>query len=133
MRRKRPISWTVPAAAVAVAVLSMLLGGPARAESQEGIELYGKPLRGLSAIALEELVKNPDQFRDRTIRVTGKAGGGGGLVTITEGAASLAIKTDGTFALPEKLDGARVTAEGRVRIEKGSGPIFAATGVEVRR
>jgi hypothetical protein len=114
-------------------MLSIVLGDLARSDSQAGADLYGKPLRGLSPVALKTLLQNPDPFRDRTIRVTGKGSGGGGLVTISEEAASLAVKTDGSFALPEKVDGASVTAEGRLRTEKGSGLVFVATGVEVRK
>jgi len=141
----RPISRTLPgktngrlsppAAAAGLCLLLCLLCAAHAAPAQSGgVELYGKPLRGLTAVPLTTIAQNPEAYRDRTIRVTGEGKSAeGGAVTISEGAASLQLKTDGSFSMPGKLAGARVTAEGRVRSEKGSGTTFVATGIEVKR
>lgn len=92
-------------------------------------ELYGKPLRGLTAVPLAELKANPDRHRDKTIRVAGTAAAASpGEVTLSEGGASLPVRTDGSFTLPEKLAGAKVIAEGKLK-----GGALVATGLEVSR
>jgi hypothetical protein len=93
-----------------------------------GSDLYGKPLRGLSPVPLAEIAKSPERYRGKTIRVTGTSSAASASeMTLSEGGASLVVKADG-FSLPARLDGARVTAEGR--LQEGA---LAATGVEVSR
>lgn len=93
-----------------------------------GSDLYGKPLRGLSAVPLAEIAKAKERYRGKTIRVAGTAGASSASqVTLSEGAASLAVKADG-FSFPARLDGAHVTAEGK--LQEGA---LVATGVEVSR
>lgn len=128
-----PLSRTFLRAAAAGALCAVLFsafpltaGGPAPAE------LYGKPLRGLSAVPLADVAGAPEKFAGRAIRVAGAAEAGSASgVTISEGSASLRLETDGTFSLPGKLSGALVTAEGKLRT--GASPVFVATGVEVKR
>lgn len=95
-----------------------------------GVELFGKPLRGLSVVPLAEV--SAGRHQDKAIRVVGTASKPGKEgVTISDGEATLLVQADG-FSLPGDLAGARVTAEGRVR--KGeAGPFLAASGIEVRR
>jgi hypothetical protein len=93
-----------------------------------GSDLYGKPLRGLSAVPLAEIAKAPERYRGKTIRVAGTAGEAtSSQATLSEGAASLVVKADG-FSLPARLEGAHVTAEGK--LQDGA---LVATGVEVSR
>ena len=93
-----------------------------------GSELYGKPLRGLSAVPLVEIAKAPERYRGKTIRVAGtSAAASPSEVTLSEGASSLVVKADG-FQFPPRLEGARVTAEGK--LQEGA---LVATGVEVSR
>ena len=93
-----------------------------------GSDLYGKPLRGLSAVPLAEIAKAPERYRGKTIRVAGKpAAASSSEVTLSEGSASLVVKADG-FSFPPRLEGARVTAEGK--LQEGA---LVATGVEVSR
>ena len=113
-------------ASLALLALSASLGGQLLGA---GNELYGKPLRGLTPVAIAELKKAPERYREKVVRVAGTAGGGSpSEVTLSEGGASLPVRTDGSFSLPAKLDGAHVTAEGKVR--DGA---LVATGVEVSR
>jgi hypothetical protein len=112
---------SIVAFALSCALVGPLLGA--------GNELYGKPLRGLTPVAIAELKQAPDRYRQKVVRVVGTAGAGSpSEVTLSEGGASLAVRTDGSFSLPAKLDGARVTAEGKLR--DGA---LVATGVEVSR
>ena len=110
------------------AVLFVLLAPAAFAAATE---LYGKPLRGLSAVSIAAVVAHPADYEGKTIRVSGPNKGEKGSPALAEGGALLPLVTDG-FSLPEDLADARLTAEGRVRnSEKGA--TFVATGVEVRR
>jgi hypothetical protein len=107
-----------------VPVLAMVVGAPVRAA-----DLYGKPLRGLTAVPIAELVRDAERYRAKPIRVVGVASAGDAdKVTLSEGKASLLVRTDGGFSLPGKLDGTRVTAEGRLK-----GNELVASGVEVDR
>src|SRR5713226_5110303 len=84
-----------------------------------GSELYGKPLRGLSAVSVAAVVAHPGDYAAKPIRVSGPNKGEKGHVVLSEGDAALPLETDG-FSLPEDLAGARLTAEGRVKSgEKG--------------
>ena len=128
-----------------VLLLAAVLASASHAIAAGPAELYGKPLRGLSPVRLADVLASPERYAGKTIRVLGagaKASAAGpassaAAVTITEGSAALRIETDGTFALPEKLEGAQVTAEGKVgTVRKDSsdpGPTFVAIGVEVKR
>lgn len=95
-------------------------------------EVCGKPLRGLTAVAVREAVANPGRFAGRDIRVAGPNAGPEGKPGLKDGDLFLPIVPDGSFKLPEKLDGAKLTAEGRLKRERSS-VLFVATGVEVRR
>ncbi len=115
---------------LAIFALATLLAAAAVVSAAGGVELFGKPLRGLSAVPLAEV--SAGRHQDEAIRVSGIARKPGmERVTIAEGEATLLVQAEG-FSLPEDLAGARVTAEGRVR--KGeAGPYLAASGIEVRR
>ena len=113
---------------MSVVGVSALLAGFA-CLAAAGNELYGKPLRGLSAAPIPEVSKAPARFSGRAIRVVGTGGAGTpSEVTLSEDGASLVVRTDGSFSLPAKLDGARVTAEGKLQ-----GGALVASGVEVSR
>jgi len=108
--------------ALVILAASPLAGG--------GAEVYGKPLRGLTAVPLSTVVASPEKFRERSIRIAGVAGArDAGAITLSDAGASLLVRTEG-FSLPEKVDGSRVTAEGRLARE---GMTFVATGAEISR
>ncbi len=93
-------------------------------------ELYGRPLRGLSPVALLDIVKEPRRFVNRTIGIAGTVQSArGGILTIAEGGASIELAAAG-FALPENAAGARVRAEGRVETREQEAVRFIASGVE---
>lgn len=95
-------------------------------------ELYGKPLRGLSAVPVRDVVANPGRYASRDIRVAGENAGSEGKPAIRDGEAVLPLASDGSFRLPERLAGARLAAEGRVK-QAGGTIVLVASGVEVAR
>ncbi len=97
-----------------------------------GAEIWGKPLKGLSAVSVREVVAHPERFAGRDIRVVGTNAGAEGKPALKEDEAILPILTDGSFELPPKLAGAHLAAEGRPR-RAGATVVFVASGVEVRR
>ena len=111
----------------AVAALGLLTALPASAA-----DLYGKPLRGLSPVAVRHVVKDPARYAAKAARVEGANAGAAGSPALKDGDAVLPIVSDGSFKLPKDLAGGFLAAEGRARAE-GSGAVFVATGVEVRR
>ncbi len=114
--------------AVALLALTFLLA-PVRLRAAE---VYGKPLRGLSAVPVREVAANPDRYAARDIRVAGENAGPEGKPALKDGEALLPIATDGSFRLPERLAGARLAVEGRVK-KSGGTVVFVASGVEVTR
>jgi len=112
---------------VALAALGLLAAFPAR-----GADLYGKPLRGLSPVSVREVVQDPARYAAKAARVEGLNAGEAGSPALKDGDAVLPIVSDGTFKLPRDLAGGFLAAEGRARTE-GSGAVFVATGLEVRR
>ena len=110
-------------AALAVAALATLPAGAA--------DLYGKPLRGLTAVSVAAVVAAPGRYALKSVRVEGKNAGVAGKPALKEGDSVLPIVTDGSYALPEDLAGGTLAAEGRAQARDG-GAVFVATGVEVR-
>ncbi len=115
-----------PALAVIVGVL--LAGEGAILAS----DVWGKPLKGLSAVPVRDVVEHPERYAGHDIRVAGPNAGEEGKPALKDGNAVLPIVSDGSFELPAKLAGTRLAAEGRVK-KDGSSVVFAATGLEVRR
>ena len=111
----------------AVAALGLLAALPASAA-----DLYGKPLRGLSPVAIRDVVKDPARYAAKAARVEGLNAGAAGSPALKDGDTVLPIVSDGSFKFPGDLAGGFLAAEGRTRSE-GSGAVFVATGVEVRR
>jgi len=107
----------------------LLLAAPGRLWAAE---VYGKPLRGLTAVPVRDAVADPDRFVGRDVRVAGPNAGSDGKVALKEGNALLPIVTDGSFELPAKLGRVTLTVEGRVTKSAGV-VVFVASGVEVRR
>jgi hypothetical protein len=95
-------------------------------------DLYGKPLRGLSPVAVAAVVKDPARYSAKAVRVEGPNAGAAGQPALKEGDAMLPVVTDGSFTFPADLTGGFLAAEGRARAAD-SGAVFVATGVEVRR
>lgn len=122
-RRFRPALRTL----TALAVLAAFAAFPARAT-----DLYGKPLRGLSPVAVRDVVQDPARYAAKAIRVEGANAGAAGSPALKDGDAVLPIVSDGTFKFPKDLAGGFLAAEGRARAGD-SGAVFVATGVEVRR
>ena len=94
-------------------------------------DLYGKPLRGLTAVSVAAVVAAPGRYAAKSIRVEGKNEGSAGKPALKEGESVLPIVTDGSYALPESLAGGTLAAEGRAQARDGRA-VFVATGVEVR-
>jgi hypothetical protein len=115
------------AAALTAAAFAALAANPAR-----GADLYGKPLRGLSPVAVAAIVKDPARYSAKAVRVEGANAGAAGRPALKEGDAMLPVVSDGSFTLPADLAGGFLAAEGRARATD-SGAVFVATGVEVRR
>ncbi len=115
------------APALAAAALAAFAALPARAA-----DLYGKPLRGLTAVPVAAVVAAPEKYSAKAIRVEGKNAGPAGRPALKDGDAVLPIVTDGSFSLPSDLAGGTLAAEGRARASDG-GAVFVATGLEVRR
>ena len=112
----------------ALALALALASGPAAL----GAELYGRPLRGLTAVPATEVAKNPGRYAGRSVRVEGTLRKGGeGAFSLTQGDGVLRLEAEG-FSLPARADGAPAAAEGRVVAEGGSATLVA-TGVEIRR
>lgn len=119
-----------PAALAALGGLALFLVVAALPAS--AADLYGKPLRGLSAVPVREVVKDPARFSAKAARVEGLNAGEAGSPALKDGDAVLPIVSDGSFKLPRNLAGGFLAAEGRAR-GGDSGVVFVATGVEVRR
>lgn len=113
--------------AAAALAAATLVAGPARAA-----DLYGKPLRGLTAVSVAAVVAAPERFASKSVRVEGKNAGSAGKPALKEGDSVLPLVTDGSYALPGNLAGGTLAAEGRAQAREG-GAVFVATGVEVRR
>lgn len=116
----------------AQAFLAALLLLVASALPLGAAEVYGKPLRGLSAVPVREVVANPDRYAGRDIRVAGEIAGPEGKPALRDGDALLPLVADSSFHLPGRLAGARLAAEGRVE-HTGGTVVFVASGVEVTR
>jgi hypothetical protein len=118
---------TARAAAVLAATFAFSAAAPARAA-----DLYGKPLRGLTAVSVAAVVAAPEKYATKTVRVEGKNEGAAGKPTLREGDAVLPIVSDGSWTLPERLAGGTLAAEGKAQTREGRA-VFVAAGVEVRR
>jgi hypothetical protein len=113
-------------AAALVLVLSASAAVPARAA-----DLYGKPLRGLTAVSVAAVVAAPGTYASKAVRVEGKNEGPAGRPTLKEGEAVLPIVPDGSWAPPENLAGGTLAAEGRAETRDGR-VVFVASGLEVK-
>ena len=114
------------------ALLTTLILLLAAAAPMGAAEVYGKPLRGLSAVPVRDVVTNPGKYAGRDVRVTGENAGSEGKPALRDGEAVLPLVTDGSFQLPGRLAGTRLAAEGRVK-QTGGAVVFVASGVEVSR
>jgi hypothetical protein len=101
------------------------------AASASAADLYGKPLRGLTKVAVAAIVKDPARYAAKAIRIEGLNTGSAGRPALKDGDAVLLIVSDGSFRLPQDLAGGFLAAEGRARAAETSA-VFVATGVEVR-
>lgn len=111
----------------------LVAAGLALAAHASTVELYGRPLRGLSAVPLATVLAAPERYADRSIRVAGTGRRGADGLEVAEGDAALALDPSG-FSLPDSALGLRWTAEGKLRVAgKGSRPVLVASGVEVAR
>mgnify|MGYP003591982099 CR=1 FL=1 len=98
-------------------------------------ELYGRPLRGLTAVPIAELAKKAPEYDGKTVRVRGQLRSEGGAFHLAEGPASIrVVLRDAGAALPGDASGAAATAEGTFRAKgPGGGPALEASGVELTR
>lgn len=139
------------AAALALAV-------PALAASDK--ETFGKPLAGMTATPLAEILKSPDAFSGKALRTEGTVSAvcaqKGCWMTLGDGAVRVTFK-DYAFFVPKDIAGSTVVVEGTFKVEtipeatakhyasetKGGKPdaikgdqkqlTFEATGVELTR
>lgn len=118
---------TARAAAVFAAAFALSAAAPARAA-----DLYGRPLRGLTAVSVAAVVAAPEKYAAKAVRVEGKNEGAAGKPVLKEGDAVLPIVSDGSWTLPEGLAGGTLAAEGKAQTREGRA-VFVAAGVEVRR
>ena len=105
---------------------ALFSSAPARAA-----DLYGKPLRGLTAVSVAAVFAEPAKYAAKAVRVEGRNEGAAGRPALKDGDAVLPILTDGTYTLPEGLAGGTLAAEGKAQTRAGRA-VFVATGVEVR-
>lgn len=110
---------------------ALLLGLGALGALAGPAEIYGKPLRGLSAVPIPALLASPERYAGKSVRVAGTGRKGALGLEVADGEAGLKVAPEG-FALPDSALGSRWTVEGKVRAE-GGGPVLAASGVEVSR
>ena len=112
---------------------ALLLAG--LAFSAGAAELYGRPLRGLSPVAIAELREKAAAFDGKTIRVRGDVLSEDGVFFLSEREARLKVTMrDAGIPLPGDASGARATAEGVFRAKgPGGEPALEATGVELTR
>ena len=122
-----------PASSLATWVLGLLAASAVLAAS---VEVYGRPLRGLTLVPISDLARHPERFEGREVRAAGKIVRlPDGQLGLADGEASLPLSSPG-FTLPESSVGRAAAAEGRVRSEdKGdrSPARFVVAGVEVTR
>ena len=115
--------------ALALLAIAPLLLAP----TAGGAELFGRPLRGLTAVPAGEVAKNPERYAGRQVRVEGTLRReGDGAFSLAQGEGVLRLRGDG-FSLPASADGAQAAAEGKIASSGGEGPTLVASGVEVRR
>lgn len=98
-------------------------------------ELYGRPLRGLTAVSIAELARKPGEYDGKTIRVRGEVRSESGAFHVADGPASIrVVLREPGASLPGDAGGATATAEGTFRAKgPGGGPALEATGVELTR
>jgi hypothetical protein len=118
---------TTSRAAAALAAASLALSAaPARAA-----DLYGKPLRGLTAVSVAAVAAAPEKYAAKAVRVEGKNEGAAGRPALKEGDAVLPIVSDGSWTLPDGLEGGTLAAEGKAQSREGRA-VFVASGLEIR-
>ena len=118
----------IPRAGAACAVAALA----ASAAPAHAADLFGKPLRGLTAVSVAAVVAAPEKFAAKAVRVEGRNAGPAGRPELRDGDAVLPIVTDGSYALPENLSGGTLAAEGKAQV-RGGRAVFVASGIEVRR
>jgi hypothetical protein len=116
-------------------ILAALLVLAAAVPTVRAAELYGRPLRGLTAVPIAELAKRAAEFDGKTIRVRGQVRAEDGAFRLAEGDAAVrVVLRDRGGALPGDASGATATAEGTFRAKGAAGdPALEATGVEIAR
>lgn len=117
----------LPPLLAALALAGLTLSAP-------GAELFGRPLRGLTAVPIAELHAKAAAFDGRTIRVRGDVQSSAGAFRLAEGAATVSVTMKDGTALPADATGASAVAEGTFRAKgAGGGPALEATGLELTR
>ena len=115
----------------AVAIAAALLRAPSLAGP---VEIYGRPLRGLTLVRISEVFRDPGALGDRAFRISGRcARTAAGTLAVRDGEASIVFEAV-RFSFPEDAVGARISAEGRLGKDDVKNPVrFLAYGVEVTR
>jgi hypothetical protein len=115
-------------------VLALVLLAAVALEARAA-ELYGRPLRGLTAVPIADLARKAPEYDGKTIRARGQVRSEGGAFALADGGASIrVVLRDAGAALPGDASGASATAEGTFRAKgPGGGPTLEASGVELTR
>jgi hypothetical protein len=115
----------------AVAVVAALLRSPSLAGQ---VEIFGRPLRGLTQVRISEVLRDPGALGNRAFRISGRCERtAAGSLAVRDGEASVVLQTV-RFSVPEDAVGARISAEGRLGKDDAKNPVrFLADGVEVAR
>jgi hypothetical protein len=97
-------------------------------------EVYGRPLRGLTLVPVEALLRDAPRYVGRSVRIRGVAQRpSSGPALLKDGDAMIELVTP-SFSLPPDVAGSKVAAEGQVRPgDKLTPARFVADGVEVIR
>jgi uncharacterized protein DUF4920 len=104
---------------LALTLAAMFLSTPVTAE-ESGIARFGKPLKGLKATPLSEVLASPKD--GATVRLEGKAEtvcrNKGCWVTVRDGKASVHVTFEGySFFVPRDSAGKKVALEGKVKVK----------------
>ncbi len=103
---------------VAAVLAAALVAG--RAGADEAVATFGKPLKGLKATPVSQVLADADE--GETVRVEGKAEtvcrNKGCWVTIRDGSSSVHVTFEGySFFVPKDSAGKKIAVEGKVKVK----------------
>ena len=106
--------------AMTLAVMCLAAPAAAPAPADSAVTRYGKPLKGLKAVPLSEVLASAKD--GDTVRLEGKAEAvckaRGGWVTLRDGDKSVHVSFDEySFFVPKDSAGKKIAIEGKVKVE----------------